>query len=78
MLPLVVRTANYLENWKCISVLKADGASSSPVPPSVSLHTPLNVASSQPSASALAGPYQKEKSSTWLVFVYFPLSFESH
>ena len=34
----ILSTANYLENWKCISVLKADGTSL--FPPSTSTHTP--------------------------------------
>ena len=60
--------ANYLENWKCISVLQADGASTAPAPPhSTGLHTSLTASSGQPgmSSSGLTASYQKEKSNNW-------------
>lgn len=53
-------TANYLENWKCISVLKADGRPA-PLPTSAPSHPPLH----PPPSLHLAGP-PKDKSNWYM------------
>ena len=59
-------TANYLENWKCISVLKADGTSSLP-PPMSTLYTPQPQAHVGMYPSTMAGSHAKDKSLNWFV-----------
>ena len=61
--------ANYLENWKCISVLNADGGTMMPPPPLIATHT------SHPSTPGhfTAGPggaSAKEKQPNWYAILY--------
>lgn len=52
--------ANYLENWKCISVLKADGGAGN-------LGASLSQAGQTPPSSGVPPlSYQKDKPSNWL------------
>ena len=65
-------TANYLENWKCISVLKADG--SSLFPPPTSTHPPLLTPTGHPmqfsgGGLGIAHPKEKPSNNYWYVDV---------
>ncbi len=54
--------ANYLENWKCISVLRAGGGTSNPAPTN-----PPASHSSGGYSSGLSSSHQKDKPNNWLV-----------
>ncbi|XP_064394460.1 nucleoporin SEH1-like [Halichondria panicea] len=53
--------ANYLENWKCISVLRAGGGTSNPAPTN-----PPASHSSGGYSSGLSSSHQKDKPNNWL------------
>lgn len=56
--------ANYLENWKCISVLTSNGALAQPATHSLTPAAPPS-SSSHPFTSAMTG-FNKEKTSSWM------------
>lgn len=61
--------ANYLENWKCISVLNADGGTTMPPPPLIATHTPHPSTPGHFPAGP-GGASAKEKPANWYAILY--------